>query len=430
MKQLRLKRLNQQGFDHVLIILIFVVGFALVGTLLLIAGHAQAWSGELQLGSDRKLCMDNLSSRSTSGNTIDAYTCNSATSQKWTINEVSGYTDRFTLKDGQGTCADDWGDGVGTGPTNRVDVKTYPCNSNDHAQLWEWEHSQLENVYTHGCINDPANSTAPGTPLIVYSCVGKPSPSNELWYEETQPSTGAAGNSNPNECATEGGNAGGSGCYFWGQGIQSGLSAMGAQVTISGAATKVSSGDYHADSEIQVGNSAGDGAGGYDVEVGSIVGAGSSTPHLLIDYWKNGNVYDNDFVAVSGAPIKNGAAMPTTGTFNIAIKYVGTQWQVYYNGKEVGYYPESTYGNTVFTKVQYVDVYGEVEGYSNKETTSQMGNGLLGTNPNSAYFSNYNLFGSSKAPDLTVAGPSGAAAKVYKVGYITPTGFHYGGPGF
>ncbi len=229
-----------------------------------------------------------------------------------------------------------------------------------------------------------------------------------------------------NECALEGGNVGGSGCYFWGQGIQTGLTATGAQVTMSATAPQVSGQDYHADSEMYVGNS----SESYSVEVCAIVGPNSSTPHLLIDYWKDGGVYDNDFVAVNGAPINNGDPMPTTGTYVITIKYVGSQWQVYYNNQEVGYYPESVWGNNVFTQAQFVDIYGEVEGTSTEETTSQMGNGLLGTDAGSAYFSNYSLIGTSTKPDLSVAGPSGAAANVYKVSYATPTGFHYGGPGF
>jgi hypothetical protein len=193
---------------------------------------------------------------------------------------------------------------------------------------------------------------------------------------------------------------------------------------MSAISPKVSSRDFHSDAEIYVNGSNGDA-----VEVNDIVGSGSSTPKLLVDFWKGGGVYDSDFVAVSGAPIKNGDDMPTTGTFTIKVEYVNSQWQVYYNGEEVGYYPESVFSNA-FTQATRVDIYGEVEGTITEQTTSQMGNGLLGTNPNSSYFSNYSLIGSSSAPDLTVAGPSGDAASVYSVGLETLTGFHYGGPGF
>lgn len=179
----RIRKLDQQGFDHVVGIVVFVVVFAIVGTALLVYSHAQSWSGELQLGLDKNLCLDNLGGSRASGNTIDTYSCNGGTGQKWTINEMSGYTDRFTLENDQGTCADDWGDAVSSSSGN-VALKTYACNSSDKAQQWEWENSELENVTSHGCINDPSNKTANGTPLIVYSCSSRSS--NELWYEAAQ----------------------------------------------------------------------------------------------------------------------------------------------------------------------------------------------------------------------------------------------------
>lgn len=179
----RFRKLDQYGFDHVIGIVVFVAAFAIVGTALLVYSHAQSWSGELQLGLDRNLCLDNLGGSRASGNTIDQYSCNGSTAQKWTINEMSGYTDRFTLEDDQGTCADDWGDAV-TSSTSRVYLKTYGCNSSNKAQQWEWEGSTLENVTSHGCINDPGDNKASGTPLIIYGCSGKPS--NELWYEAAQ----------------------------------------------------------------------------------------------------------------------------------------------------------------------------------------------------------------------------------------------------
>lgn len=179
----RFRKLDQYGFDHVIVTVFFVAAFAIICTALLVYGHAQSWSGELQLGLDRSLCLDNRGGSRASGNTIDQYNCNGGTAQKWSINEMSGYTDRFTLEDDQGTCADDWGDAVSSS-TNLVYLKTYGCNSSDKAQQWEWEGSTLENVTSHGCINDPGDSKVSGKALIVYNCSGKPS--NELWYEAAQ----------------------------------------------------------------------------------------------------------------------------------------------------------------------------------------------------------------------------------------------------
>jgi hypothetical protein len=229
-----------------------------------------------------------------------------------------------------------------------------------------------------------------------------------------------------NECEIEGGNVVGSdSCYFWGEGIQSGITATGAQVTMSATAPKVSGTVDHSDSELYAtGN-------GDTVEICAMVGPDSSTPFLRIGYWKQGAyVASTGFVAVSGAPIANNGNLPTTGTYTIMTEYVGSQWRVYYNGKEVGYYPESIWGTNAFTQITEVAIYGEVSADLNTPATGQMGNGQLGSSGSSAYFTNYSLIGSTATPKLSVAGPSGAAAKVYSVGYITPTSFHYGGPGF
>lgn len=412
------KKLNQSGFDHVMLLVGFVVLFAMVGTYLLLVSRAASWTGELQLGYDKALCMnDNNSSRS-NGTTIGIYACGKFTSEQWTISKYSN--GQFQLKNGMGVCADDWAYGVTTASKTAY-LRTYTCQSNNGSEFWYWNGHALENPYSHGCINDPAYSTANGKGLIIYPCSG--TPSNEQWFEAALGSV----TSSKNECQQEGGNVSGNGCYFWGQGLQDGITATGAQVTMSATNPRVGSQDYHADSEMQVLNSNGD--NGDAVEVCAMVEAGMTKPILFIDYWKSGKIYDyTGFVPVAGAPIKNLGNLPTTGAYTIAIKFVSSQWQVYYNGREVGYFPLSIWGN--FNKVQSVAVYGETEGTATKQTTSQMGNGVLGNKPNSAYFSNYSLIGSSNKPNLSVAGPSGAAANVFKVGYITATGFHYGGPGF
>jgi hypothetical protein len=123
---------------------------------------------------------DNNSSKS-NGTTIGIYTCGSEASEKWTISKYSN--GQFQLKNGTGICADDWGYGVGT-PGKRVYLKTYACQSNNGSEFWVWKGHELENAYSHGCINDPGYSKTNSTGLIIYSCSG--SPSNEEFYEEAQ----------------------------------------------------------------------------------------------------------------------------------------------------------------------------------------------------------------------------------------------------
>ncbi len=263
------KKLNQSGFDHVMVLVGFVVLFALIGTFLLLKSRAASWNGTLQLGSDRKLCMNDNNSSKKNGTTIGIYTCGNYASEKWTISKYSN--GQFQLKNSTGICADDWAYGVSTA-SKTVYLKTYTCQNNNGSEFWKWNGHELENVYTHGCINDPAYSKLNGKGLIIYPCGG--STSNEQWFEAGTGSSGGGSNSSATECAKEGGNIAGSGCYFWGQGTQGGLNATGAQVTMSAIAPKVGSQDLHSNNEILVGNSNESDM----IEFCSIVGPGSSTP--------------------------------------------------------------------------------------------------------------------------------------------------------
>lgn len=170
-----LKKLNQYGFDHWIVGVLFAVIIGMSGTYYLISTHAVSWSGELQLGSDKSLCLNNNDGKATSANKVDIYTCNSNPDQKWTIDEIS--SNRFQLKDAAGTCLDD-NDNGGSG----AKVITWGCNSSAHAQVWEWEASKLQNAYQTVCVNDPYGAATSGTQLIMYGCTGT---SNELWYEDS-----------------------------------------------------------------------------------------------------------------------------------------------------------------------------------------------------------------------------------------------------
>ncbi len=162
--------------------IVFVLLFGVVGSYLMFTGHAATSSYQLQLGSDRGLCMDNNGSSTASKNKIDIWACNNTMAQEWTFQTVSG---GFLLVDGQGTCADDTGDGVGTSASNRVYLQTYSCNASDHAQVWKWNGQQLQNAFNSGCINDPVGSTTNGQQLIIFSC--SPVASNAQWYKVAAP---------------------------------------------------------------------------------------------------------------------------------------------------------------------------------------------------------------------------------------------------
>lgn len=171
------KPLGQKGFHHVIVpLLVFVILFGIGGAYFYIVSRAAGNGTELQLGYDKGLCMDNFRGSSAIRNKVDIWGCNGSSAQAWSFSSLG--SNRFLVKDAAGTCLDDIGDG-GSG----AHVQTYGCNGNDHAQVWSWQGSQLQNVYSKVCVNDPGYSKGNGTQLIVYGCQGS---SNELWYEVSQ----------------------------------------------------------------------------------------------------------------------------------------------------------------------------------------------------------------------------------------------------
>lgn len=424
-KHLEIRKLNQHGFDHIVTLAAFVVAFGISGVAYLEFSHAAPWSGELQLSRDKSVCMDNHYGSRSTGNQIDIWDCNDSPAQNWSVNQLS--SNRFTLEDGSSTCADDWGDKVGTGPRNRVYVKSNVCNSKNHAQVWEWNGAKLENVYSHGCINT-LNSRANATALIVYSCKGNSS--NDLWTEAPQTPPTAS-----QECTLIGGFGEPNDCYVQVGGYQSGFTATGVSANFGVYDPACSGNCQHVVNEFQAGSA--DEKNiieyGWTEQSNSAPGA---PPLLQIGLWANGDPLDADanFVQVSNT-VRMNEALPINGTVaNLKIIYVSSseEWQLFYNGTEVGYYPESiwTSRNTSLTTLSLVFIYGEVlQPGSSIAQGMQMGSGVLGGKPGAATISNYTLYGTSTAPNLSpYAGLK--TTQYYGEGNFTSTGFSYGGPGY
>jgi len=175
------KKLNQAGFDHVMIVVVFVVLFALVGTYLLIQSHAATSNVTLHMTSTNGPCI--------AGTTIQH--CSGSPAQTW--GKLTG--SNFQIKNGLNQCLDDWNGKIHTSPKDQngyIHVSTCYGNAN---QKWNWAGGELRNVASGGCLNAQGASANPGTALIVYACNGK---ANEIWKEV------AAGSS------TGGGSGGGS----------------------------------------------------------------------------------------------------------------------------------------------------------------------------------------------------------------------------
>lgn len=167
------------------------------------------------------------------------------------------------------------------------------------------------------------------------------------------------------------------------------------------------------------------------VEVGWVVDKtmnGDDLPHLFTYHWVSGQTscYNGcGFVHVSSNVVP-GQAVLIGASGNYSINYSSNNWNISYNGINIGYFPASLWGGA-FTHLGLVQVFGEVA-ISKSSTTQciQMGNGLAGSNNSSARISNFSLIGGSAAPSLW---PYQPASSPYSYGSASAVGMNIGGPG-
>lgn len=220
-------------------------------------------------------------------------------------------------------------------------------------------------------------------------------------------------------------------CYQWVGGRQF-ISASGVSVKFAQAAPKTTGTalNGHTLVELSVGTS----DGRQYVEVGWILPAanGDKRPRLFVYHWVNGHTscYNGcGFVQVSSS-IHPGDALTVGATGTYKINYSGGQWQVFYNGTEVGYFPESLWSGT-FTQAGFTQIFGEVAS-STLPTCTQMGDGIYGSASGSLLISGYSLIGSGNSPSLSpynLNNFNGSRNSGYNYGAVTPTSMRIGGPG-
>jgi hypothetical protein len=153
---------------------------------------------------------------------------------------------------------------------------------------------------------------------------------------------------------------------------------------------------------------------------------GDYQPHLFVFHWINGKptCYNGcGFVQVSSTVRAGMALKPgTTGAF--ALRYYAGNWWASYNGVYFGYFPGSEWSGA-FTSAQVVSAFGEVAADSAPSCT-QMGDGIFGSQRGASSISDYQLYGSSDRPALTVTATDPGS---YNFGAVTGTSFTLGGPG-
>ncbi len=189
--------------------------------------------------------------------------------------------------------------------------------------------------------------------------------------------------------------------------------------------------DFHSLAEI-----AGESADGQQiVEIGWIVAKdvnGDSLPHLFIFHWIDGNptCYNGCGFVSTSKTIKPGMTLPVSKTpLGFAMTFHNGGWWLYAGGTPFGYFPGRLWKNS-FTQLGLVQWFGEVAASSMSPKT-QMGDGILGTDPGSARIASMkvgNLYSGKNVP-ATAAINAVTNPAYYDVGAFQPSHFRFGGPG-
>lgn len=220
-------------------------------------------------------------------------------------------------------------------------------------------------------------------------------------------------------------------CFYYAA-MAENTKATGASVTLSQPQPKLGSKDIHSLAELAVESA----DGKQIVEIGWTVDPGvnsDSSPHLFVYHWVNGQstCYNGcGFISTSKADHAGGAVkVGVGGTY--AIQYKNNQWQLIYNGVQIGYFPGYIW-NGLFDHFGLVQVFGEVAS-SSQTPQAQMGNGVLGTSPGSAVIRNLTLTGASTTNTLSynaIGAPAKYNVGAYDARCITACGMNFGGPGY
>lgn len=175
---MRIRKLNQGGFDHLVLSVFAVVAVALVGTATVILTHAATPTLVVFKLNGSNSCLEATS----------LAVC-AANARETDYYKPVAKSSNFELKDEAGYCLQDASGLYQSKPANqggqRYITTLTTCNSNKSNQLWNWTGTgrhELANAATgnKGCLNAAGASTKLSTPVIVYSCNNQ---WNENWYE-------------------------------------------------------------------------------------------------------------------------------------------------------------------------------------------------------------------------------------------------------
>ncbi len=161
---------------------------------------------------------------------------------------------------------------------------------------------------------------------------------------------------------------------------------------------------------------------GWTVDPGQF---GDTLPHLFVFHWVNGvpACYDGcGFVQVS-ATVTPGKALSAGESDVFEIAYADSNWNVYYNGALVGYFPGSLWSGS-FTSLGLTQWFGEVAAGSSVPC-SQMGSGAF-AGADGADTINGMGFVDGPTASITVLATNDA---YYSAEATSPDSMSFGGPG-
>ena len=405
------------------------------------------------------LCLDDSSNSASNNNPVVINPCSSTSAeQKW-----SGYSDNTVrinskcLTPLSGTTKS--GTSVVIATCNGTTAQEWKTGTNPSVSL-----NDLVNVASGLCLNVPnvtndevGYNAKAGSKLNILSCDNT---EEQVWGWNTDGTIvpgGVTVGANCGYAGTGGMYLGFGECYWESHGIQKQpFTATGYSVNITQANPTVPVYDHtdttsHSILEVWAG---GGKPGTGTLSLGSNIGDalefgwiknGDGVPsHLIVTYWRNGTLECDGqtaaeaqacgFVSTSssiqpGSDVKVGAV----GAYKMVL--ADSQWQFWYNGTEIGYFPQSLWtnaGDTSFTSINDIDIYGEVALPFALVSKTQMGNGILGSKSGSTAFSKLSLIGSTSTTDLQYSSgntPIVTYQDVYGRGNTTATGFTVGGPG-
>ncbi len=185
------KKLNQSGFDHILVVVSCMVVIAVVGTYVLISNsHAAATSqAELKSGISGTYCLDDNADGGTNA-IVDTWGCNGTPAQKFS------YSGNL-LHIGTNGCAREAGSsattGQGKGAKWAGSVVIGSCSGPPYGAVWERVGSTFENAHAGSkggtyCLDVSAFKAK--TQLDIYQCNGG---ANQSWTNYTWTSGGGSG---------------------------------------------------------------------------------------------------------------------------------------------------------------------------------------------------------------------------------------------